>query len=169
MLRAGAIALVGLALAAGGLAVARAGTPVLSCANAKTLKPAKVRPVWFPFPQPAGKLVVNATVPIFGPGLKWRSQGGRYVFLGRVPGGANLGAPFPTKVVDPYLANFHRRLQVWRLAAVEGHRLYAEWQTVPSRRADLSYAVSRGGTVTQFVAFLRSLHPIVWPKHCPAP
>ena len=92
----------------------------------------------------------------------------QYLFLGRVPGGANLGAPFPTKVVDSYLPNFHRRLQVWRLAAVEGHRLYAEWQTVHGKRADLSYAVGKRRTVAQFVAFLRTLHPIVWPKGCPA-
>lgn len=155
--------LVCLAFAAGGLAGTRAGTPVLSCATAKTLKAAMVRPVWFPLPQPAGRLVVNATVPLFGPGLEWATRG-QYIFLGRVPGGANLGAPFPTKVVDPYLPNFHGKLQVWRLATVEGHRLYAEWQTFHGNRADLSYAVSRGKTVAQFVAFLGSLHPIVWPK-----
>jgi len=161
--RFGAMVLLTLAFAAGGLAVARAGTPVLSCGTATTLETAKVRPVWFPFPQPTGKLVVNATVPLFGPGLEWVAPG-QYAFLGRVPGGANLGAPFPTKVADPYLPNFRGRLQVWRLAAAEGHRLYAEWQTSHGNRADLSYAVTRGTTVVRFVAFLGSLHPIVWPK-----
>ncbi len=51
---------------------------------------------------------------------------------------------------------------------MEGHRLYAEWQTVHGKRADLSYAVGKRRTVAQFVAFLRTLHPIVWPKGCPA-
>ena len=151
----------------GALAVAYAGTPLLNCATVKTLEPAKVRPVWFPSPQPAGTLVVNATVPIFGPGLEW-TAGGRYVFLGRVPGGANLGAPFPTKVTDPYLPNFHGKLQVWRLAPVEESRLYAEWQTSAGNRADLSYVVGKGESVATFVAVLRSLHPILWPKRCPA-
>ena len=157
------VLLVGLTLEGGGFAVASAGTPVLSCATAKALSPAKVRPIWFPSRQPTGKLVVNASVPLFGPGLEWVSKG-QYIFLGRAPGGANLGAPFPTKVTDPYLSNFHGRLQVWRLAAVEGHRLYAEWQTSNGNRADLSYAVAKGKTVTQFVVFLGSLHPIVWPR-----
>lgn len=153
--------------AAGGLAATYAGTPLPSCAAAKTLERAKVRPVWFPSPQPAGKLVVNATVPLFGPGLEWMTSG-HYIFLGRVPGGANLGAPFPTKITAPYLSNLHGKLQVYRLAAVEGNRLYAEWQTSSGNRADLSYAVSKGETVARFVAFLRSVHPIVWPKRCPA-
>jgi len=161
-MRLSAIPLLAFALLAGGVGTARSGTPALSCATAKTLASAKVRPVWFPFPQPTGTLVVNATVPLFGPGLEWVSRR-RSIFLGRVPGGANLGAPFPTKVTDPDMPNFHRRLQVLRLAPAEGDRLYAEWQTSRGNRADLSYAVSRGTTVPQFVAFLRSLRPIAWP------
>ena len=134
----------------------------ISCALAKTLARAKVRPVWFPSPQPAGRLEVNAYVPLFGPGLEW-SPGPRYVFLGRVPDGANLGAPFPTEIADRYLANFHSRLKVWRLAKVEGRRLYAEWRTLAGNRVDLSYAASRNETVMQFIRFLSSLRPIVWP------
>ena len=137
-------------------------TPV-DCATAKSLARAAVRPVWFPAPPPAGRFVLNAYVPIFGPGLKWTS-GQRYVFLGRVPGGANLGEPFPTNVSDPYLANFHRKLQVMRLAKVEGGRLYADWQTSGGNRADLTYAVTKGETLSQFVAFLGSLRRIAWPE-----
>ena len=137
-------------------------TPV-DCATAKSLARAAVRPVWFPAPPPAGRFVLNAYVPIFGPGLKWTS-GQRYVFLGRVPGGANLGEPFPTNVSDPYLANFHRKLQVMRLAKVEGGRLYADWQTSGGNRADLTYAVAKGETLSQFVAFLGSLRRIAWPE-----
>lgn len=158
--------LLALTFAAEGLAASHTTTPLLGCPTAKILERANVRPVWFPSPQPPGALVVNAIVPIFGPGLEWTTSG-QYVFLGRVPGGANLGAPFPTKIIDPYLPNFRGKLQVYRLAAVEGHRLYAEWRTSSRSRADLSYAVGKGKTVTQFVAFLRSLHPIVWPKRCP--
>jgi len=150
-----------ISLAAGGVAAAHAGTRPLGCATAKKLAPAKVRPVWFPSPQPSGKLVVNASVPLFGPGLKWTTSQ-RYLFLGRIPDGANLGAPFPTKVENPYLGNFHRKLQVWRLASVEGRRLYAEWPTL-TRYPDMTYAVANGGTVAQFVAFLGSLRHIDWP------
>ncbi len=135
--------------------------PTISCALAKTLAHAAVRPVWFPSPQPQGRFLLNGNVPMFGPGPKWAS-GQRYFLLYRVPGGANLGEPFPTKVENPYLANFHRKLQVYRLAKVEGGRLYAEWPTF-SRYPDMTAAIANGETVPQFVTFLRSLQHIVWP------
>ena len=58
---------------------------------------------------------------------------------------------------------------MWRLAKVEGSRLYAEWQTSSRSRADLTYAVARGESVRQFVTFLRSLTRIVWPAGCVRP
>jgi hypothetical protein len=147
--------------AAGGNAKA---APTISCALAKALAQAAVRPVWFPSPQPPGRFLVNGSVSMFGPGPKWAS-GPRYFLLYRVPGGANLGEPFPTKVTNPYLANFHRTLQVYRLANVEGGRLYAEWPTF-SRYPDMTAAIANGETVPQFVTFLRSLQHIVWPTGC---
>ncbi|HVC88941.1 MAG TPA: hypothetical protein VNC40_16160 [Gaiellaceae bacterium] len=138
----------------------------IDCATAKALARAVVRPVWFPVPQPPGRLVLNADVPMFGPGLKWAS-GRHYVFLDRVPGGANLGEPFPTKAANPYLANFRGKVAVLRLAKVEGGRLFAEWPTL-GRPPDLTAAVANGETVSQFVAFLGSLRRITWPTRCRA-
>ncbi|MHB8642302.1 MAG: hypothetical protein ACYDA3_05410 [Gaiellaceae bacterium] len=143
---------------------ARISAPI-ACALAKTLARSRVRPVWFPVPQPRGRLAVNASVPIFGPGLEW-STGTHYLFLGRVPGGANLGAPFPTPVESVQLANFQATMKIWRLAKAEGRRLYAEWRTSAGSRADLSYAVAKGETPAQFVAFLRSLQRVIWPTGC---
>lgn len=148
--------------AVGEAAGARASAPI-SCALARTLKREQVRPVWFPRPQPPGLLKLNAFVPLFGPGLEWRS-GQRYLFLGRVPGGANLGEPFPTQVADPYLANFRSRIRVWRLAKVEGSRLFANWQTFAHNRLDISYAAADGESLSRFSAFLGSLEPITWPR-----
>lgn len=151
-----------LASSGGSFRSVRASAAPISCALAKTLARAKVRPVWFPAPQPAGRFSLNASVPMFGPSLEWTS-GRRYLFLGRVPGGANLGAPFPKQVASPYLTNFHSRLKLWRLARAEGGRLYAQWPTF-NRYPDLTYAVAKGETIPQFVAFLRSLRRIVWPS-----
>ena len=67
-------------LTGGGVAVAYAGPTPLGCATAKTLERATVRPVWFASPQPPGHVVVNAYVPIFGPGLIWGGRQ-RYVFF----------------------------------------------------------------------------------------
>ena len=150
--------------ATGFVGSAHATTTPINCATAKTLTHSKVRPVWFPSPLPPGRFVLNAEVPMFGPGLEW-SSGQRYIFLGRVPGGANLGAPFPTRVEEPYLANFNRRLQVYRLAKVEGGRLYTEWPTF-SRYPDMTYTVADGETLSQFVSFLRSLRELAWPTGC---
>lgn len=97
--------------------------------------------------------------------MKWSSKSG-YLFLGRVRGGANLGYPFPKQVADPFVSSFGHKLKVFRLAKVEGGRLYAEWPT--SRRyPDLTYAVGNREPLSRFIAFLRSLRRIVWPK-CPA-
>lgn len=137
----------------------------INCATADGLARASVRPVWFPSPQPPGSFVLNAYVQTFGPGMKWSSKS-RYLFLGRVPGGANLGYPFPTKVADPFLSSFGHKIRVFRLAKVEGGRLYAEWPTA-RRYPDVTYAVGNRESLSRFIAFLRSLRRIVWPK-CPA-
>ena len=145
---------------------ANRGKPI-SCALAERLARSAARPVWFPSRQPQGRLVVNANVPIFGPGLEWAS-GQRYFFLYRLPRGGNLGEPFPTKVTSPYLTNFGHKLPVLRLARVEGRRLYAEWPTLARypdlTAADITVAVAKGESVSRFVAFLGSLHHIVWPE-----
>jgi hypothetical protein len=133
---------------------------------ARTLSHAFVRPVWFPSPQPPGRFAANAdALPIFYHGLEWLS-GQRYFFLDRVPGGANLGEPFPTQVADPYVASLHGHVKVWRLAKVEGGRLFAQWPTL-GHYPDVTAAVAQDVTLRQFVAFLRSLQHIAWPT-CPA-
>jgi hypothetical protein len=140
-------------------------TALIDCATAKTLKRAVARPVWFPVPQPPGRFTPDTNaLPIFAHGLEWLS-GRRYFWLVREPHGANLGEiGIKSKVVvHPYLSNLHYGVKVLRLAG-DG-RLFAEWPTL-SRYPDVTAAVAKGATISQFLAYLRSLRRIAWPAGC---
>lgn len=146
-------------------AAASARDVPITCATAKLLARAAARPVWFPAPPPPGRFSPRAdALPIFVRGLVWRSAGG-YFWLVRIPGGANLGEiGLRSKVVArPYLPGVRRKVRVLRLAG-DG-RLYAEWPTL-GRYPDVTAAVGKGERLAQFVARLRSLRQIAWPKGC---
>ena len=142
-------------------------TAPIDCATAQTLARAVARPVWFPVPQPPGRLTPNTNaLPIFVHGLEWLS-GRRYFWLVREPHGANLGEiGIRSKIVaHVYLSNLHDVVKVLRLAG-DG-RLYAEWPT-RGRYPDVTAAVARGETIPQFLTYLRSLGRIAWPARCAA-
>ena len=103
-------------------------------------------------------------LPIFVHGLEWLS-GRRYFWLVREPRGANLGeiGVRSAMVVHPYLPNLHYGLKVLRLA--DDGRLFAQWPTL-GRHPDLTAAVAKGETLSEFLTHLRSLRRITWPTGC---
>lgn len=136
----------------------------LDCATAKRIAATPGKPYWFPVPEPRGVFHASGdALPWFLRGLKWTS-GRTYLFLVRIPGGANLGdIGLQSKVAaKPRLANVGRTVEVLRLP--DG-RLFVQW---PTRRVypDLTAVVAKGVTVARYVAFLRSLRPIAWPGGC---
>jgi len=142
----------------------------LDCTTAARLQQMRVKPVWFPFPQPAGFVLrVNSTVPSSAVGLQWRA-GTKYFFLARVPGGTNWGG---TVVAAPVINDLGGRTEILRDVGEEGS-LWAFWPTsgryLSGRRwpADITYAAAKGQTPARLTAFLRSLRRITWPTCPPA-
>lgn len=141
------------------------GATPIDCQTAEVLERAAVKPVWFPYPQPAGYTFrVDADAkPSFVDGLIWRRGKNRgYLWLVRVPRGANVGDPEARVVARPSVAALGRRLKIVRLG--DG-RLFAEWPT-RGRYPDVTAAVTSGHSVAAFTTFLRSLRRIAWPS-CP--
>jgi hypothetical protein len=138
----------------------------IDCKLAQALSRSPNRPVWYPFPQPAGYVFhTNADAPpAFAGGLKW-TAGGRYFWLDRIPGGANLGDPGAKRIAVVFFENIGQRIEVLRLS-FNGPRLYAQWPTT-ARYPDTTALVSKHQSLLQFTRFLRSLRRIRWPASCP--
>ena len=133
----------------------------VTCAVATTLSRASVRPAWYPSTKPSGTLKINSSVPIFTKGLEW-VLGNRYLFLGRVPNGANMGGGVSKVNAFAYIPGVKANVQIWRINGTGDGRLFAQWAT-SGRYPDTTYAVGKGETVAKFLSFLHSLHKIVWP------
>ena len=138
--------------------------PRLDCTTAKALSRLPARPVWFPVPQPDElRPVVNAGAPPkFVRGVKW-DWGDRYLWMARLPRGANLGDPKAKVVVGLAFPNLGRTVKILRLS--DG-RLFAQWPT--SRRyPDTTVVVGKNQTTTELGFFLASLQKVQWPARCP--